>query len=402
MRQPKKLSLDGLDLRGKRVLVRVDFNVPLLTGDSNGREVADGTRVEAALPTIEAITRAGGKAILLSHLGRPKGQIVPELSLEPVADYLREQVSSPVSFVPATIGEQAQRAIERMTAGSVLLLENTRFHAGETSNDADFATPLASLGDVFVNDAFGTAHRAHASNVGLARLLPKAAAGYLLQRELEVLGKVMHSPTRPLVVVVGGAKVSDKIGLLDSLASRVDQLLVGGAMAYTFLSAQGKKVGDSLVEPDRHEDALRIAEAAGARLLLPDDHVTSVAIDNVQEAQVEKDAIAPGRMGLDIGPATSEQYAEYAMRAGTVVWNGPMGVFEVPGFAKGTFAMAHALAEATRQGTTTVVGGGDSVAALAQAGYTADVSHVCTGGGAMLDFLEGKTLPGVAALTDTQ
>ena len=396
----RKLTLDDLDMRGKRVLVRVDFNVPMLKDAAGGFAVADGTRINAALPTIEAILHAGGKPILMSHLGRPKGTPKPEFSLAPVATYLGETLGTPVDFARATVGKEVQNAISIMPEAGVLLLENTRFHRGETNNDSAFAASLAALGDLFVNDAFGTAHRAHASNVGVASRVPVAAAGYLLQRELEQLGRITKSPVRPVVALVGGAKVSDKIGVLTSLAAGVDTVLVGGAMSYTFLKALGQEMGNSLVEDDRLEDALSIYKAAGGKLRLPADHVTSTGFGDVAHRRVISGPIPQGRIGLDIGPRTVEAYRRVIHGARTVIWNGPMGVFEVPAFAEGTNAMALALVEATGRGASTVVGGGDSVAAIMQAGLANGVTHVCTGGGAMLDFLEGKTLPGVASLTD--
>jgi len=391
-----KLGVNDLDVRGKRVLVRVDFNVPLKSG---GTAVADGTRIRAALPTIHILQQAGAKIILMSHLGRPKGAPNPALSLAPVAEYMGKELDVPAQFVPATVGQLAKEAVARLNAGDVLLLENTRFHAGETKNDPALAASLAALGDVFVNDAFGTAHRAHASNVGVACLLPLAAAGKLLQRELEQLARVTDAADGPVVALVGGAKVSDKIGVLTNLSTKVDKILVGGAMSYTFLRALGHETGRSLVEEDRLADALRIYESARGKLLLPTDHVTSTAIGDVSDVQTS-DVVLPGRMGLDVGPKTIAAYRQEILTARTVVWNGPMGVFEVAAFAEGTHAMAHALAEATLQGASTVIGGGDSVAALSQADLKEAVTHVCTGGGAMLTFLEGKTLPGVAALTD--
>ncbi len=396
----QKLRLDELSLDGKRVLVRVDFNVPLRQHADGTRSVADGTRVRAALPTIRAIQRAGGKAILLSHLGRPKGAVRADLSLAPVANYLQAQLGASVCFVRATVGPSAVRAVDALAAGGVLLLENTRFHRGETANHADFAASLAALGDMFVNDAFGTAHRAHASNVGVASRVPQAAAGYLLDHELSQLRRITESPLRPVAALVGGAKVSDKIGVLTNLAGIVDTILVGGAMSYTFLKALGRATGRSLVEHDRLENALGIYRAARGKLRLPVDHITSTGISDIQGRALYTGDIPDGQAGLDIGPDTITAYRKAILEARTVIWNGPMGVFEVDAFAHGTNAMARTLADATRRGATTVVGGGDSVAAITQAGLADQVTHVCTGGGAMLDFLEGKTLPGVAALTD--
>ena len=395
-----KLELDDLDVRGRRVVVRVDFNVPLRKDGQGVLQVADGTRVQAALPTIKAIIRRRGKAVLLSHLGRPKGRSVRELSLAPVAAYLRSLLEAPVRFVRSTAGPKAWQAVRAMAEGSVALLENTRFHAGETSNDPAFAASLAALGDLFVNDAFGTAHRAHASNVGIVPMMQAAAAGYLLKRELQQLARITQSPARPVVALVGGAKVSSKIGVLTNLVPSVDAVLVGGAMSYTFLKALGQPIGRSMVEKDRLVDAARILERAGGRLRLPGDHVTSTAFCDAEHRAIHVGTVPRDRMGLDIGPQTIEAYRAVILKARTVVWNGPMGVFEHPAFAEGTRAMAQALVDATRRGAATVIGGGDSIAAIKQAGLADGITHVCTGGGAMLDFLEGRTLPAVAALTD--
>ena len=391
-----KLPLDDLDLRGRRVLVRVDFNVPL----SDKGEVGDDTRIRAALPTIRAITERGGKAILMSHLGRPKGEADPQYSLKPVAKHLEGLLGTDVRFVEETVGEQAKQAVADLPEGGVLLLENTRFNKGETKNDDAFAKELAALADVYVNDAFGSAHRAHASTEGVTRHVERAAMGYLLQREVEYLGKLLESPEHPYVAVLGGAKVSDKIGVIEALLDRVDRLLIGGAMSYTFLKALGHDVGDSRVEDDKLDVAKDLYERASGKIELPTDHVAAEAFENDAPHRTVEGDIPEGTMGVDIGPETTRAYREALMEAKTVVWNGPMGVFEMPNFAKGTFAIAETLAEATGRGALTVVGGGDSVAAITQAGYEDEVSHVSTGGGAMLEFLEGKTLPGIAALTD--
>ena len=394
-----KLTLDDLSLHDKRVLVRVDFNVPLESDD--GRlTVSDDTRIRAALPTIKAITQAGGKVILMSHLGRPKGKPAPHLSLSPVAEHLETVIGQRVRFVSNTTGEFVQKTIRSMPEGSILLLENTRFCPEERNNDADFAARLAQLADVYVNDAFGSAHRAHASTEGIAHLVDEAAMGYLLQREVAYLSQVLESPEPPFVAVLGGAKVSDKIGVITHLLDKVDTVLIGGAMSYTFLKAIGHPVGDSRVEEDRLDEARAMFEAAQGKIVLPHDHVAAAAFDNDAAHRTVAEAIPDGTMGLDIGPATIAAYREKILATRTVVWNGPMGVFEMPNFATGTIAMAEALVEATTNGAMTVVGGGDSVAAITQAGYADAVSHVSTGGGAMLEFLEGKTLPGIAALTD--
>ena len=395
-----KLTLDDLDLRGKRVLVRVDFNVPLDHNDNGLLTVSDDTRIRAALPTIKTITSAGGKAILMSHLGRPKGKPDPKFSLSPVADHLQSVLDQRVRFVSNTIGEAVEKTIRSMPEGSIVLLENTRFREGETKNDAEFATRLAELADVFVNDAFGTAHRAHASNVGVAHRMEQAAMGYLLQREIDYLGRALGAPEPPFVAVLGGAKVSDKIGVITNLLDKVDAVLIGGAMSYTFLKALSHEVGGSRVEEDRLDEARAMYEQADGKIVLPQDHVAANAFDNEAPHQTVEGAIPDGTMGLDIGPATVAAYRERLLAAKTIVWNGPMGVFEMPNFASGTQAIAETLVEATTHGALTIVGGGDSVAAITQAGYADAVSHVSTGGGAMLEFLEGKTLPGLAALTD--
>src|SRR5690606_13501237 len=394
-----KLTLDDLDVAGRRVLVRVDFNVPLKEAGDGKLSVGDDTRIRAALPTIRAIIDRGGKAILMSHLSRPKGAPDPRYSLAPVAEHLQVVLGRPVRFVSSTVGDIVEKAVKELPNGGVLMLENTRFNPGETKNDEAFAAQLAKLADVYVNDAFGSSHRAHASTEGVARLVDQAAMGYLLQKEVEYLSRLLEEPDEPYVAVLGGAKVSDKIGVIQSLLERVDTLLIGGAMSYTFLKALGSGVGNSKVEDDKLDVAREIHERAGGKLMLPVDHVAATAFENEARADV-LDRIPEDRMGLDIGPRTIEAYREAITGARTVIWNGPMGVFEMPNFAKGTFAIAEAMAEATKNGALTVVGGGDSVAAITEAGFEDDVSHVSTGGGAMLEFLEGKTLPGIAALSD--
>ena len=395
----EKLTLDDLSLAGLCVLIRADFNVPLGTHREGSEKpsyvIVDDTRIRAALPTIRAVTEAGGKAILLSHLGRPKGKPDPRLSLAPVADRLSSLLDQRVRFVGDTLGPAVQKVICTMPAGSVLLLENTRFFGGEESNDPAFAQRLAELGDVFVNDAFGTAHRAHASNVGVAGYVKQAAAGYLLTRELDHLVRVLEKPDHPFVALLGGAKVSDKIGVIRNLANIVDTILVGGAMSYTFLKALGRPVGRSLVEDAWLEEAHSMFECGKIRL--PVDHITSDAVDAVARVSTVLEA---DRMGMDIGPDTCTLFRGEILKARTIIWNGPMGIFENPDFAGGTRAMAKALGEANRQDATTIVGGGDSVAAIVQSGYADKVTHVSTGGGAMLAALEGRTLPAVAALTD--
>ena len=394
-----KLKLQDLDVKGRRVLVRVDFNVPLADGP-DGRTVTDDTRIRAAIPTIKSILERGGKPILTSHLGRPKDGPEPKYSLAPVAKRLARLLGTEVLFVPDLTGEAARGAADMLDAGQVLLLENTRFYAGETKNDAALSQALAGLCDVYVNDAFGSAHRAHSSTEGITRFVPLSAMGLLLEREVKYLSTLLGTPERPYVAVLGGAKVSDKILLIENLLGRVDTILIGGAMSYTFLKAQGIEVGTSRVEEDRLADAKALLERAGGKIRLPVDHVAATAFSADAEHQVTGVAIPAGLMGLDIGPKTIAAYRDVVLGAKTVVWNGPMGVFEMPAFATGTIAMAQALADATGHGALTVVGGGDSVAAISQAGFDGRVSHVSTGGGAMLEFLEGKILPGVAALTD--
>ncbi|MDX1421201.1 MAG: phosphoglycerate kinase [Rubricoccaceae bacterium] len=392
-------TLHDLDLAGKRVLVRVDFNVPLDEDASGARRVTDDTRIRGALPTVQAILARGGRPILLSHLGRPKGGPDPALSLRPVAEHLDGLLDAPVVFCDATVGEAAERCVAAAPEGAVVLLENTRFLPGETRNDPALARQLAALGDVYVSDAFGAVHRAHASTEGAAGLLGARAAGLLVEREVAFLKKALEAPDRPFVAVLGGAKVSDKLGVIEALLEKADQVLVGGAMAYTFLAGLGHSTGDSLVEEDRTEEAFRLAERVGTRLLLPTDHVVADRFAADAATRVVEGEIPDGWMGVDIGPATRARYATVIEDAATVLWNGPMGVFEMAPFAEGTVAVAHALAEATRRGgALTVVGGGDSVAALNEAGLADAVSHVSTGGGAMLEYVEGKTLPGLAVL----
>lgn len=396
-----KLTLKDLELQGKCVLVRVDFNVPLQLSDhSDCYEVVDDTRIIAALPTIQTITESGGKAVLISHLGRPKGEPDPKYSLAPVADRLSSILGAPLRFSSETTGSVVEKTIRTMPNGSVILLENTRYFSAETTNDPAFAGELAKLGDLFVNDAFGTAHRAHASNVGVASHFSQSAAGHLLETELVQLSHAMESPTPPTVALLGGAKVSDKMGVILNLLDIVDHILIGGAMAYTFLKAKGIDVGSSLVEEDRLRDAQQMLEKAASKLLLPTDHVVSTAINAPNAAQTVSGSIGDGLVGLDIGPATIDHYTQMILNAKTCIWNGPMGVFEVPAFSAGTNAMAQAMATATDQGCVTIVGGGDSVAAIKQAHLHEKVTHVSTGGGAMLKFLEGKPLPGLDALTD--
>jgi len=398
-----KLTIADLEITGKCVLVRVDFNVPLHISDqSDYYEVSDDTRIRAAIPTIQAITESGGKAILLSHLGRPKGKPEEKFSLAPVADRLSQILNTTVRFSSETIGPVVEKTIRTMPNGSILLLENTRYFPGETTNDSSLAEDLASLGDMFVNDAFGTAHRSHASNVGIASHFPdQSVAGFLLEKELLHLGNTLQSPSKPMVALLGGAKVSDKMGVIANLSGIVDHILIGGAMAYTFLLAKGINVGNSLVEKDRLDDALQLINLAGDKLHLPTDHITSTALDQPSDIQTISGGIEDNRLlGVDIGPQTVAAYSEVVRQAQTCIWNGPMGIFEVPEYASGTNAMALAVASATDRGAVTIVGGGDSVAAITKSNLHQNISHVSTGGGAMLKFLEGKLLPGVNVLTD--
>ncbi len=393
----EKLSITDVELVGKRVLVRVDFNVPL-----DARQVVtDDTRIRAALPTIRYALDKGARVLLLSHLGRPKGKVVPAMSLAPVAKRLSDLLGKPVAMASDCIGEAVEAAVAQLTPGQVLMLENCRFHAGDEKNDEAMSRALAKLCDVFVNDAFGAAHRAHASTVGVTKFVPVAAAGFLMAKELEYLGRAMTNPARPFVAILGGAKVSDKIGVLQNLVTKADALLVGGGMAYTFLKAQGMEVGASLLEADKLGVARTILEAArakGVTFLLPTDHVIAQKVAADAEVRIaDSTAIPAGWMGLDIGPKARAAFATAIRGAKTVVWNGPMGVFELPPFREGTFSVARAIAES---GATSIVGGGDSVAAVTQAGLADRMSHISTGGGASLEFLEGIELPGVAALTD--
>jgi len=393
----EKLSITDVDLVGKRVLIRVDFNVPL-----DARQVVtDDTRIRAALPTIRYALDKGAKVLLLSHLGRPKGKVVPAMSLAPAAKRLSDLLGKPVAMASDCIGDAVEEAARQLAPGQVLMLENCRFHAGDEKNDEAMSRALAKLCDVFVNDAFGAAHRAHASTVGITKFVPVAAAGFLMAKELEYLGRAMTNPARPFVAILGGAKVSDKIGVLRNLVTKVDALLVGGGMAYTFLKAQGMEIGASLLEADKLDVARTILEAArakGVTFLLPMDHVIAQKVAADAEIRIaDSTAIPAGWMGLDIGPKARAAFATAIRGAKTVVWNGPMGVFELAPFREGTLSVARAIAES---GAISIVGGGDSVAAVTQAGLADRMSHISTGGGASLEFLEGIELPGVAALTD--
>ncbi len=388
----RKKTVKDIPVKGKRVLLRVDFNVPLADG-----EVADDTRIRAALPTILYLLDQGAAVILMSHLGRPKGQVREELRMDPVARRLSQLIGREVIEVDDCVGPGVERAAAALGLGQILLLENLRFHPEEEDNDSAFAQQLASLADIYVNDAFGTAHRAHASTSGVAQYLP-AVAGLLMERELDFLGKALTSPERPFVAILGGAKISDKIGVVRNLLGKVDLLLIGGAMANTFLKAQGYQVGQSLVEDESLPMARQILEQAGDKLVLPVDAIVADDFSAEAEAKtVSIENVPPGWRILDIGPRSLSLFKGKLASAKTVVWNGPMGVFEFPKFAVGTIALASTLAETA---ATTIIGGGDSIAALKQAGLIDKMSHVSTGGGASLEFLEGKTLPGVAALGD--
>jgi phosphoglycerate kinase len=400
-----KLTIDGLSdeqLRGKRVLVRVDYNVPL----DERQQVTDDTRIRATLPTLERLVDAGARVILTSHLGRPKGKAVPEMSLRPAAAKLAELVPYKVDFVGDLVGDQAAAAVRDLADGHVVVLENTRYLAGEEKNDVEISRALAELADVYVNDAFGSAHRAHSSTAGVAEVLREqgklAAAGLLMKKELEYLGSALESPRRPFVAILGGAKISGKIDVIQALLPKTDRILIGGAMANTFFRAMGLETGASLVEPDRLDMARELIQRAGDKLLLPLDVVVAQKLEAGQQTRtVPRDAIPDGWMALDVGPDTRRLYEDEIAGAGTVLWNGPMGVFEVADYAEGTARVARALVAATERGSTTVVGGGDSAAAIAELGLEDRVSHVSTGGGASLEFLEGKELPGVAALSDS-
>ncbi|NOX65895.1 MAG: phosphoglycerate kinase [Chlorobi bacterium] len=395
-----KLSIDKVDLKGKRVLVRVDFNVPL---DEN-QNITDDIRIKSALPTIEKIITDGGKVILMSHLGRPKGEVKPEFSLKPAADRLSELLGKEVKFASDCIGDEVEKLADSLKEGEVLLLENLRFHKEETDNDPEFAKELAKLGDVYVNDAFGSAHRAHASTEGVTKYFDICAAGYLMQKELDYLDGAIANPKRPFTAILGGAKISGKIDVIDSLMDKVDTLIIGGGMAYTFIKAMGYEIGSSLLEEEKLDlatEMLKSFESETVKVLLPVDVIIASEFSNDSPAEaVDIDMIPADKMGLDIGPKTRAIFAEEIINSKTVVWNGPMGVFEFDNFAHGTDAVANALVKATENGAITIIGGGDSAAAIKKAGLEDKVSHVSTGGGASLEFLEGKTLPGVAALTD--
>ena len=394
-----KLSIRDLKMAGQRVFIRVDFNVPL-----DGGKVSEDTRIRATLPTLRLAIEGGARLVLASHLGRPKGKPDPKYSLKPVATRLQELLGKPVQFATDCVGADAEAKSKALGNGDVLLLENVRYHAEEEKNDPEFSKQLAALCDgLFVCDAFGSAHRAHASVVGITKFVRQAAAGLLMEKELAYLGKAISNPDRPFVAILGGAKVSDKIEVVRNLMKLADAMLIGGAMAYTFLKSQGKPVGKSLVENDKLDlarDLLHEAESRNFRMLLPVDHVIAESPDSTVTKITDIDQTPEGWMGLDIGPKTIALFEKEIASARTIVWNGPLGMFEKPAFAKGTLAMARAVAGAKVKGATTIIGGGDSVAAVEQAGVASQISHISTGGGASLEFLAGDKLPGVEALTD--
>ena len=394
-----KLTLNDIDVNGKKVMMRVDFNVPIIDG-----KITDDNRVQAALPSINHVLENGGLLILTSHLGRPKGERNPDFSLKPVADHLATLIDAPVHFADDCIGETAESVIAKAKPGEVVVLENVRFYKEETENDEEFSKKLAAHADLFVNDAFGSSHRAHASVAGVTRYLQPAASGYLLEKEIKYLNDSINDPDRPFVAILGGAKVSDKIPVIEQLISKVDTIIIGGGMAYTFLVANGKSVGNSLLQEEMVDTAKSLmekAKAAGVNLMLPFDFVIADDFSNdANQEVVDEDNIKDGWEALDIGPQTAIAFGNTIKSAKTVVWNGPMGVFEMPSFADGTNAVAEALVEATNFGGTTIIGGGDSASAIKNAGLADKVSHVSTGGGASLEFLEGKELPGVSSLTD--
>ena len=395
-----KLSIDKIELKDKKVLVRVDFNVPL----DEKLNITNDIRIVESLPTIKKIIDSGGKAILMSHLGRPKGEHKPQFSLKPAAERLSKLIGKEVKLAPDCIGSETEKLVNEMKPGDVILLENLRFHKQEEKNDSDFAKQLASLGDVYINDAFGSAHRAHASTEGVTKYIKTCAAGYLMQKELDYLGNALANPKKPYCAVLGGAKISGKIDVINNLLDKVDILIVGGGMAFTFFKAEGKEIGKSLLEEEKLDLAKELLEkikSSKLKFLLPIDIVAADEFKNDSPSiTVDVDNIPADKMGLDIGPKSIKLFSEELMKSKTIVWNGPMGVFEMENFAKGTFEIAQVLAKATSGGAVTVIGGGDSAAAISKAGLEKKVSHVSTGGGASLEFLEGKVLPGVAALTD--
>ena len=395
-----KLTIDDIEVQGKRVLTRVDFNVPL-----EGKRVANDKRIRAALPTLQTVVEKGGRLVLMSHLGRPKGEKIPELSLEPCISVLSDLLGKEIRFIHDCVGPEVESAVKGLGNGDVLLLENLRYYKEETDNDPGFAKRLAGIGDIYVNDAFGTAHRAHASTEGVTHYIDTCAAGYLLMKEIEYLGALLENPKKPFIAVLGGAKITGKIDVIENLLPKVDRLIIGGGMAYTFFKAMGLEIGKSLLEKDKIELAKTILEKGGDKIILPVDSIVSDMVDFKAKKTgtlmtVRRDEISEDQIGLDIGPLSVDLFRATLDTANTVVWNGPMGVFEVKETAGGTYAIAGTLADITKKGANTVVGGGDSASAVKNAGVANDISHVSTGGGASLEFLEGKILPGVAALTD--
>ncbi len=395
-----KLSIDKLNLKDKRVLVRVDFNVPL---DEN-LNITDDIRITSSLPTIKKIISDGGKAILMSHLGRPKGKVNPKYSLKPAAKRLGELLGKEVKLAPDCVGDDVKKLVDSMKSGDVVLLENLRFHEEEEKNDPEFSKKLAELGDIYVNDAFGSAHRAHASTEGVTKYIKQCAAGYLMQKELEYLGSAITNPARPYCAILGGAKISGKIDVIMNLLDKVDTMIIGGGMAYTFYKAQGKEIGKSLLEEEKiglAKEVLDKVSKSKVKFVMPVDVVVADEFKNDSPSKVVSvNNIPADKMGLDIGPETIKLFSDEIAKAKTIVWNGPMGVFEMDNFAKGTNAIANKLVEVTSKGAITIIGGGDSAAAISKAGLDDKVSHVSTGGGASLEFLEGKILPGVAALSE--
>lgn len=392
-----KKTIDDINPQGKRVLVRVDFNVPL----DDSRNVTDDTRIRAALPTIKTLIEKGARVILMSHLGRPKGQVKEEFRLKPAGDKLAERLGKPVKSLTGCVGDSVKAEIEAMSDGDVVLLENLRFHAEEEGNDEGFCKQLAELGDLYVNDAFGTAHRAHASTEGVTRFFDTNVAGYLMKKEIDYLVSALESPARPFIAILGGLKISGKIDVIQNLLDKVDGILIGGAMAYTLLKVKGVDVGDSIVETEKldvAESVIKAVEEKGVKFLLPRDHKAAAEVsDGVEPQTINEEAIPAGLKGIDIGPATVEAYKKEIAAAKTIVWNGPMGVFEIPAFAEGTMQVANAVADSD---SVSIVGGGDSVSAVHKAGVSDKITHISTGGGASLELLEGKVLPGLAALTD--
>ncbi|UCG08798.1 MAG: phosphoglycerate kinase [Desulfobacterales bacterium] len=398
----QKLTVEDIEPKGKRILMRVDFNVPLVGG-----KVTDDERIKATLPTIKYLVDNSAKVILMSHLGRPKGQRVPEMSLKPCVPVLSSLLGKDVAFVDDCIGDRVENAVRRLGDGDVIILENLRYYIQETENDSDFAAKLAGLGEIYVNDAFGAAHRAHASTEGVTHYIQQCAAGFLMMKELEYLGNVMENPCQPFIAILGGAKISGKIDVITNLLPKVNKIIIGGGMTYTFLKAMGLEIGNSLLEEDKIDFAKDLLVQGGEKIVLPTDIIVSDLLDFDsrkvgQLKEVDIESIPAGWVGLDIGSKSIEKFRDILTGAKTVVWNGPMGVFEISDTAKGTYSIAQILAEATAKGVTTVIGGGDSAAAVRKAGVSDKVSHVSTGGGASLEFIEGKMLPGVAALTDKE